>query len=208
MFVSGRTNSGRAALRRHLEQEPGFTLIEVLVATVAAITILSAVFALLESSQLVQARDSEWALVLQEDRASLARMVREIRQATEIVEPASGGTASSYIVFKATIGGKKWKIKYECNTSQSGTSYTECVRFAAEGENPALPASGTRQARDLTNGTSVFTYSPATRTEAKYTTVKLELPAKGTLKQAGSSGFGHKIVLEDAAFMRNLYLEG
>jgi hypothetical protein len=183
-------------------------MVELLIASVAALTILTAVFALLESSQLVQARESEWALVLQEDRAGLARMVREIRQSTEVVEPSSGGTASSYLVFKATIGGKKWKIKYECNSSQSGTTYTECVRFAAEGENPALPATGTRQARYLTNGTSVFTYSPTVRTEAKLTTVKLELPAKGTLKQAGSSGYGHKIVLEDAAFMRNLYPEG
>src|SRR5438105_5965204 len=146
MFVTACTNTGRALLRRWLP-EGGFTLLELLIASVAAVTVLSAVFALLESSQQVQARDSEWALVLQEDRAGLARIVREIRHATEVVEPSSGGTAASYLVFKATIGGKKWKIKYECNSSQSGTSYTECVRFAAEGENPALPATGTRQAR-------------------------------------------------------------
>ena len=208
MLVAACTNTARSALRRCGSDEGGFSLLELLIASVTAVTILTAVFALLQSSQLVQARDSEWALVLQEDRASLARMVREIRQATELVEPSSGGTASSALVFKATIGGKKWKIKYECNLTQSGTSYTECVRYAAEGENPALPASGTRQGRYLTNGTSVFTYSPTTRTEAKLVTVTLELPAKGALKQAGSTGYGHKVVLEDAAFMRNLYPEG
>jgi hypothetical protein len=186
-------------------------MVELLVASVAALTILTAVFALLQSSHLVQARDSEWALVLQEDRAGIARMMRDIRQATEIVEPASGSAASSYIVFKARIGGKPWKVKYECNSTQSGTSFTECVRLAAEGENPALPATGPRLVRDVTNGTSVFAYSPVTRTEAKFVTAKVEIPSKGTLNQANATGYGgkgHKIVIEDAAFMRNLYPEG
>jgi hypothetical protein len=36
-------------------------------------------------------------------------------------------------------------------------------------------------------------------------TLKLELPAKGTLVQAGSSAYRQRVVLENAAFMRNLY---
>lgn len=189
-----------------LLDDAGFTLVELLVAAVAVITVLSATLVALASTQQVQARDAEWALAFQDDRAGLARMVRDIRQATEIVEPSTGA-ASSYIVFWATIGGKKWKVKYVCDVAQSGTSYTECVRLAAE-EGSSLPSTGPRIAADLTNGGSVFSYSPTTRTEAKLTTVKLEVPAKGTLKQAGSSGYTHKVVLEDAAFMRNLYPEG
>jgi Tfp pilus assembly protein PilW len=206
MLEAACTKTRRALLLRCLA-EPGFTLVELLVATVATVTILSAVFALLESGQLVQARDSEWALTLQEDRAGLARMVRDLRQTTEIVEPTSGTPASNYIVFKATLGGKNWTIKYECNATQTGASYTECVRLAAE-EGKALPASGPRVARDLTDGSSVFSYAPTARSEAKLVTVKLELPAKGTLKQAGSTGYSRKVVLEDAAFMRNLYPAG
>jgi type II secretory pathway pseudopilin PulG len=196
----------REHLRRRLGSQSGFTLIEMLVAAVAAVFVISATLAMLTSSQQVQARDSEWSLVLQEDRAGLSRMVRDLRQATEIVEPTTG-SASSFIVFLATIGGKKWKVKYECGSTQTGTAYTECVRLAVE-EGGSLPATGPRIARDLTNGSAVFTYSPTVRTEAKVVTAKLELPAKGTLKQAGSTGYAHKVVLEDAAFMRNLYPEG
>jgi len=196
----------RLLLRSRLCEDAGFTLTELLIAAVAAVTVLSAAFALLESSQQVQARDSEWAVTLQEDRAGLARMVRDIRQATEIVEPSTGA-ASSYITFLATIGGAEWKIKYECSVSQPGTTYTECVRFAAE-VGKSFPAKGARTAADVTNGSSVFTYSPTTRTEARLVTGRIELPAKGTLTQAGSTGYSHKVVLEDAAFMRNLYLEG
>jgi hypothetical protein len=190
-------------LRDRLREEAGFTLIELLIASIAAVTVLSATFALLESGQLVQARDSEWALALQEDRAGLARMVRDLRQATKVeTAEAKGGS----VVFLATIGGKAWKIKYECGLAQSGTTYTQCERLSAE-EGKALPGTGPVIVRDLTNGSEVFSYSPSAA-EAKLVTVKLELPAKGTLKQAGSSGYGHKVVLEDAAFMRNLYPEG
>ena len=189
-----------------LRENAGVTLIELVVAAAAAVIVLSATFALLESSQQVQARDSEWALALQEDRAGLARMVRDIRQATEVVEPSTGAPAS-FITFLAIIGGTKWKIEYECAVSQPGSTYTECVRFAAE-EGQSFPAKGARIAVDITNGSSVFTYSPTTRKEARLVTAKIELPAKGTLKQAGSTGYSHKVVLEDAAFMRNLYPEG
>src|SRR5205807_10149702 len=168
---------------------------------VAAITVLTSTFALLESSQQVQARDSEWVLKLQEDRAGLARMVRGLRQATKVEEAKTGVGR-----FLATIGGKEWEIKYDCTVSQSGTSYTECVRLAAEKGN-ALPAAGPRVAQDLVS-TEVFSYSPS-MAEPKMVTAKVELPAKGSLKVApGIGSYKRNVVLEDAAFMRNLYLEG
>jgi hypothetical protein len=140
---------------------------------------------------------------MQEDRAGLARMVRDIRQATKVEEAKPGA-----IFFLATIAGKAWKIKYECGVSQSGTSYTQCVRLAAE-EGKALPASGPQIAKNLVNGTAVFTYWPNSEvSKVKAATLKLELPAKGTLNQVGVTAPSHKVVLEDAAFMRNLYLEG
>jgi type II secretory pathway pseudopilin PulG len=188
-------------VRRSLRTDCGFTLVETLVGCVVAVIVLSATFAVLESSQQVQARDSEWALTLQEDRAGVARIMRDIRQATKVEEAKAGE-----VKFLATLGGKEWEVKYECTVTQSGTAYTECVRLAAE-KGKGLPATGPRVAKDVINGTAVFTYSPNTA-EPKMVTAKIELPAKGTLKQAGSSGLTHKVVLEDAAFMRNLYLEG
>jgi hypothetical protein len=185
--------------------EGGFTLIELLVASALAIVVFGAVLAMLESSQQVQARDTEWALTMQEDRAGLARRGRDIRQATKVEEAKPGA-----IFFLATIGGKSWKIKYECNVSQSGTEYTQCIRLAAE-EGKALPGTGPATVKDVVNGTAIFSYFKGTETNTaapNVVTLKIELPAKGTLKQTGSSGYGHKVVLEDAAFMRNLELKG
>lgn len=194
----GRT-AGRLARARAAND--GFTLVETIVTMVIALVVLGATVILLSSSQRIQARDSEWALVMQQNRVGLARMVRDIRQASEVKEAGAGS-----LKFVGTINGKEVEVKYECKTAQSGTEYTECVRLAAE-KGKALPTTGPAVATDLLNGSSVFTYTPSAAA-ARAVIVKLEIPAKGTLKQALSAGFTHKVVLEDAAFMRETYREG
>src|SRR5579863_2864629 len=109
--------------------QAGFVLVELLVACGAATVVLTATLALLFSGQQVQTRDAAWAQTLQEGRVGLARMLRDIRQAYKVEEAKAGA-----ILFLATIGAKTWRIKYECGVAQTGTEYTECVRFAAEGE--------------------------------------------------------------------------
>lgn len=181
-------------------EEDGFTLVEALVASSAALMVFAATLTLLASSTRIQARDTEWALTLQQDRGGLSRMIREIRGATRVEEAKANS-----IVFLAPIAGTSWKIKYECAVVQAGTSYNECVRLAAE-EGKPLPTSGPRVAAAILNGNRVFAYSPSSASPT-LATVKLELPAQGTLKQA-EGGLRHTVVLEDAALMRNLYLSG
>lgn len=182
------------------------TLIELLVATSIALVVFGAILAALETSQRAEARDTEWALTMQEGRVGLSRMAREIRQASKI-EKAELGT----IEFLATLGSTEWKIKYECGVAQPGTTeYHECVRKAVEKSTGTLPSTGTPVVLDVLNPTGVFKYfkgatSTAITTEMTVVTLRVELPAKGTLKQVGSSGYVHAVVLENAAFMRNLY---
>lgn len=192
----------RRSLRREvLADDRGMTLVELLVAAAMGIVVLGAVLTMMDSSQQIQARDAEWALTMQEGRAGLARMARDIRQATK-VETAEGGK----IVFLATIANKAWQIKYECGVAQSGTTYDQCVRYAAE-QGKSLPSSGVPTVNEVLNPTAVFSYSPST-SSPDLVTLKVELPAKGTLKQAGSNFYKNSIVLENASFMRNLYLAG
>lgn len=185
------------------DSDGGYTLIELLIASAMAVVVLGTTVVLLGASQRVQARDTEWALVMQEGRAGLGRMAREIRQASTIEE--SEAKANS-IVFNATLGAKNWQIKFNCNVAQTGTTYTECVRYAAE-QGKSLPTTGTPIATDVVNGTAVFTYfqgTTSTTTKPDVVTLKLELPAAGTLKQIDKSGYRSVVVLENAAFMRNL----
>jgi Tfp pilus assembly protein PilW len=195
----------RARIWRRCSSEEGLTLIELLIAALLSLVVFGAILGTLESGQQVQARDTEWALTMQEGRIGLARMAREIRQASK-VEAAEAGA----VEFLATIASTVWKIRYECGVEQPGTTYHECVRKAVEGSSGTLPSAGTPVVRDVLNPTEVFKYfkgatSTATKTEMTVVTLKLELPAKGTLVQAGSSAYGQRVVLENAAFMRNLY---
>jgi prepilin-type N-terminal cleavage/methylation domain-containing protein len=89
--------------------EDGFTLIELLVGVALALTLFGATLGMLESSQRVQARDTDWALAMQEGRTGLARMAEEIRQAYTITSDTHNS-----IEFYATIGGKKEEIYYNC----------------------------------------------------------------------------------------------
>ena len=191
--------------RMRFGQEGGYSLIELLLASLAALGVLTATLALLQTSQQVQARDSEWALTLQEGRAGLARMVREIRQAYSI-KAATGSSIDFYV----TIGGNELEVSYQCNVAQPGTSLYECVRLAATPPAP-LPAlsTGTPIVRDVLNETAadssdpVFSYSP-NATEPTFVTAKVALPSGGTLKQVGSSGYTHRVVLSSGAYIRNV----
>ena len=204
-----------------LGSEGGFTLIELLVSSALALVLFTGLFTLLDTSQRAQARDTEWALTMQNNRAGLAQMTHEIRQASK-VEKAEAGT----IEFLATVGGKYLKVEYKCSEVQT-TSLDECSRFhvakntLAEAEAVTAPSTGGEPlVRDVLNGTAVFCYShgaeacvssPSSteRKEATIVTLKVELHAVGELKQIDNSGYvNKKVVLENAAFMRNLDFAG
>lgn len=188
--------------------DAGFTLIEVLVAAALSLIVFSATLAALGVSQNMQSRDSEWALVIQEGRAGLARMVREIRQAYSI----RSATESS-LDFYATIGGKDLEIYYGCDVTQPGTGYYECVRLQTEAGSP-LPAlsTGAPIIRDVLNGTAADEKDPIFREYSPnaiapdLVTVKLALPASGTLNLGSAKGYSHQIVLTDNAYIRNMNL--
>jgi prepilin-type N-terminal cleavage/methylation domain-containing protein len=203
---AGRGDPDRGGARRG--REDGFTLIELIVVMALSTLVLGAMLTVLYTSQQVQAADAEWAQVMQEGRAGLSRMTREIRQASQITTHEAGA-----IEFLATIGATEWKIKYECGVSQSGTTYHECVRKAVEGKAGALPSTGTPIARDVLNPTEVFKYfKGATETaepeKMNVVTLRIALPAAGTLKQTNYKAYQNKtVVLENAAYMRNCNIE-
>ena len=188
-------------------REDGFTLIELIVVMALSTVVLGALLTTLYNSQQIQAGDAEWAQVMQEGRTGLSRMTREIRQASQITTHEAGA-----IEFLATIGSTEWKIKYECGVTQTTTLH-ECVRKAVEKSTGTLPSTGTLTVRDVLNPTEVFKYfKGATETaepeKMNVVTLKISLPAAGTLKQADFKGYANKtVVLENAAYMRNCNLE-
>jgi len=209
MLVSFRTIPAR--VRARIASEAGFTLIETLVAAALSLVVFAAVLSALATSQHTQSRDQEWALVIQEARAGAGRMVSEMRQAYAVKEDSE-----SKIVFYATIGGKSWEISYNCAEKQASTEFNECVRRAAEfsaGKPPGeLPASGAPIVKDVLNETKadekdrVFVEYTPNAIAPDLVTVKLVMPASGTLKLASAGGYTHHVVLENGAYIRDMAL--
>ncbi|HEU0251344.1 MAG TPA: prepilin-type N-terminal cleavage/methylation domain-containing protein [Solirubrobacteraceae bacterium] len=205
MFVAFLTITSEVLTR--LRSQAGFTLVEMTIASALGLLVTTATFSALETGQRAQLRDSEWALVVQEGRSGLARMISEMREAYSI------RSDSSYTIdFYAAIGGKDYEINYNCEEKQTGTEFKQCVRKSAEVGN-ALPAKGQTIVKYVLNGTSadrpngkedpIFVEYTPSSVAPDLVTIKLVLPASGTLKLAGAKTLEHQIVLENGAYIRN-----
>jgi prepilin-type N-terminal cleavage/methylation domain-containing protein len=219
--------------RARLKSEGGFTLIELIVVMALSTVVLGAMLTLLYTSQQVQAGDAEWAQVVQKGRAGLGRMAHEIRQASE-VKKAEKGKIEFLAIGQSQAIAYNCTEENECQRTQSGKSQiiiehvlngTEVFSYSptateswkaatAYAVNATVKTNGSGYAsyvciKAMTSGEDV-TPPEAThwRLLADVATLRIELSAAGTLKQADFKAHQNKVVLENAAFMRNLDLEG
>lgn len=205
---------GVAVLGRRLRRQEGFTLIEALLAAALSTIVFGAVLSALTTSQHTESRDQEWGLVIQEGRTGLAQMAREMRQAYSIRSDSHNA-----IDFYATIGGKSYEISYNCLEKEPGTEYNRCMRRAAEFKAGKAPSaeevaskSGEPVIRYVMNGTEaeksevVFKEYTPNQIAPDLVTVKVILPAAGTLKLADAAVYKHHIVLENGAYIRDMAL--
>lgn len=180
--------------------QTGFALIELLVVSLIMIVVLGATMTLLEAGTRAEARNQEFATTIADAQAGLARMVREIRQASSVT-----ATTPNSIDFVVTLAGTPQRIFYGCDVPHAGTPYNECVRLSAAA-GTALPAlsTGVPLIPRIANGTAadpVFAFSPDAIAPT-YVDAKLELPAAGGL--TAGRGLSHNIVLDAGAYLRNL----
>jgi type II secretory pathway pseudopilin PulG len=196
----------RRLARRVAREQGGFALAELLVSMICFAFVMTAILALLETSARVVPSDQERSLAIRESQAGLNGMVRELRQAYEVV-----GTSPSSMRVKVRL--KKddpataavethsnWLVEYDCGVSVSG----KCVRKEARpGQLP--PATGPVVIARVSNPADHPVFSFETDTDSVnpvYVKVRVEVPASGER----SHGYTHKIVLEDGFFARNMRL--
>jgi type II secretory pathway pseudopilin PulG len=185
-------------------EERGFALVELLFVSVLMVVVLCAVLTSLASVTSVENRDRQRALAIQDGQVGLSRMVREIRQAYSVL-----ATTPNSVDFLVTLNGQQLRVFYACDVPQPGTSYNECVRLQTTvgGVLPAL-SGGAAVVLRVMNGSlanPVFSFTPSALMP-QYVDARVELPAGGEL--SSSSGFGHMIVLNSGAYLRNLGVGG
>jgi hypothetical protein len=165
--------------------------------------VLFAVLGPLEVASSLAPRDVEYTHAATEASGGLQTMVRELRQAYNIV-----GTTPNSITFNVVLNGNDLQVMYECDEPYPGngnpyaSSYHRCLRVSVA-TGGTLPAIGTGQVivDRLINGTSadpVFTYTPGPITPT-YVEAQVKVPARGEL----SKGLNHAITLDNGTLLRN-----
>ncbi len=134
----GRPTPRLTRLRRRLAGERGFSLIELLVAMVIAIPVVTATFYALEQGTRAQLRDQSFADEVTSTQVSVARMLRDIRQATTLLD-AQPNRIEFLMPQWQTVNGVTSQItldvRYVCTVADSRAGYTRCARTQATSGN-------------------------------------------------------------------------
>jgi prepilin-type N-terminal cleavage/methylation domain-containing protein len=181
-------------LSRTAAGEDGFTLVEMLVSSAAAVILLSGVVMILATTLHSQPRVSERSSDIQQGRTVLEPLVRELRQGSSVV---SGSTASSLSL-----------ITYVPTTCDGATSATPtrcrvnyvCAAGACTRTVRSVSNTGTAPARTIVTGlstSSVFSYSPSAAS-ATFVSATLVFPSE--------ADGGESVTLTDGSALRNLGL--
>jgi Tfp pilus assembly protein PilW len=177
--------------RRIARDERGFTLPELLIATVLGMAVIGAAAMFFTGGIKNQPRISTRAEQIQRARVTMDRIVRELRQGS--TAPTAGATQLSLITYvhRASCGGAPARNSIQCRVSYSCSSGA-CTRIEAlpDGSSPG-PAV---QVVSGLSTSSVFAYTAPTSTVPGYVGVTLAFP---------TSGGDDAITLSDGTALRN-----
>lgn len=186
------------AARRILRRDAGASMVEVLVVCALLAGVSGAILSVLDAAAKTVPRDVEWTHAVTESRTGLHRMVREVRQASQI-----NGVTPNRLDFDTTINGVPRRVMYACDVPTTTAALRRCVRLeAAPGATLPSPASGETIVARLQNGTAadpVFTFAPDA-IRPTYVTGRVVVPSTGERVAARP---GHAVALEDGAALRN-----
>jgi Tfp pilus assembly protein PilW len=177
-------------LIRRVRDESGFTLAELLSASVLGLIVIGAATLIfmvgVRDQPRLTARDAQ----IQQARFTMEQIVRELRQGSTVYTATSSQLAFLTYVKSATCGGAKATTAIPCRVTYTCTSGT-CTRTE---RNP--DGSGTSTATTVVTGlssSSVFTYSPSS-TAPTYVNATMTFPTP-----TGASA----ITIDDGAALRN-----
>ena len=191
--------AGKFRARPRLGGEDGFTLVELLTAMAISLVVAAGALVLLEISAPQADRELQREVAISEGRSGVERMLREIRNA-DIVNATS---PTMIDVNTPTASGSSASSTSATPPSRPFSTASACV---TPGRSAAPSPTAQVVVERLINGTTsqpVFTYVPD-RIRPEVVRAQVVLPASG----GPAPGYMHRIVLRDAAFLRNLDLTG
>jgi prepilin-type N-terminal cleavage/methylation domain-containing protein len=170
--------------------ERGFTLPELLVATLIALLVTSAGLYVLEGAVRNQPKISERAARIQEGRTLIERITRELRQGETVTNATASGFKVLTYIDQVTCGGQPSTSANFCQVTYACTA-TACTRTLRNPNGSGSAASQT-VANGIT-GPNVFSYQPSA-VNPSYLGVRLVYPA---------AGGDDAVTLDDGVALRN-----
>lgn len=173
-----------------MRDERGFTVPELLVGAVVSLVIAAGAMGLLMAAVSRQPATSERAGQIQQGRAMIERVVRELRQGESVLTATPASLTTLTLVNSASCGGLQAATKILCRVTYS-CSTTTCSRTEAN-PNGTAPGPAVRVVGGLISA-SVFSYTPAS--DPSYVGIQLQFGAAGE----------EAITLEDGTALRNWF---
>jgi len=189
LLTRGAVMLGRA--RTITAEERGFTLPELLLATVLGLLVIGAAVTAFTSAIQSQPRINSQAAAIQQARTMMERVTRELRQGSSVPSASASQLSIVTYVHSATCGGAASSSSISCKVTYS-CSAGACSRTEARPDGTS-PGAAVQVVSGLSS-TNVFSYTAPTATAPAYVGVTLAFPAKG-----GTDA----INLTDGAALRN-----
>lgn len=173
-------------------QEPGFTLVELLVAATLGLVVVGGAVTIFVSGIRSEPRTASKVAAIQQARVTLDRITRELRQGIEIsATPAPSPTQLGIVTYVKNnpCGGAATSVAIPCKVTYT-CSGTSCTRVVAQPDGSAPGPSS--QAVDDLSSSSVFSYLPDAK-DPSYVGVDFAVSSPG----------GDSVALSDGVALRN-----
>jgi prepilin-type N-terminal cleavage/methylation domain-containing protein len=182
---------GMEASRAVATETGGFTLPELLIATVIGLIVIGAAVTAMTVGVHSQPRLNSQAASVQQARTTMERITRELRQGSSVPTATASQLSIVTYVKSATCGGTPANSAIACRVTYTcATGACSRTEAKADGTAPG-PA---EQVLSGLSSTNVFSYTPPTSTAPASVGVTISFAAQGA---------NQGITLSDAAALRN-----
>jgi prepilin-type N-terminal cleavage/methylation domain-containing protein len=181
---------------RNLRDERGFTIIELLVASLILVLVLMGTMQVLDTSTRMAHQDTDRGHAIREAQVGLDRLVREARHARAVVS-----TATQVLELDVRRNGVDRRVRFDCSVAEpSRPGFRRCVRTVVTGPGAGASEPLVTAIGPVGGSSTVFTYTPASGT-ARYVSVQFSVAVDG-----GRVAGGHDtpLVLSDGTSLRNV----